>query len=58
MRVCHCAQANIWTGESSGKPLKAYSLVSTEEMMLSLWGILTFCFFMQVPRPSDSYAIR
>lgn len=43
-----CAQANIWTGESSGKIVKNYSGVTTEEMMLSLWGILTFLFFVQV----------
>ncbi|EIE24448.1 hypothetical protein COCSUDRAFT_65361 [Coccomyxa subellipsoidea C-169] len=42
--------ANIWTGESSSKPVKNYSLVTTEEMMLSLWGILTFCFFVQTLR--------
>ncbi|CAL8467440.1 g6978 [Coccomyxa elongata] len=42
--------ANIWTGESSGKIVKNYSGVTTEEMMLSLWGILTFLFFIQTLR--------
>lgn len=40
----------MWTGESSGKPLKSYDIVGADQMMLSLWGILTFCFFVQTLR--------
>ena len=44
------AQANVWTGESSSKPVKSYNAVGADEMMLSLWGILTFCLFVQTLR--------
>lgn len=37
----------MWTGQSSSTPLKVYSAATTDEMMLSLWGILTFIFFVQ-----------
>ena len=40
-------QANVWTGQSSSTPLKVYNPASTDEMMLALWGILTFIFFVQ-----------
>ena len=43
-------QANVWTGESSSKPVKSYNAVGADEMMLSLWGILTFCLFVQTLR--------
>ena len=37
----------MWTGQSSSTPLKVYNAATTDEMMLSLWGILTFIFFVQ-----------
>ena len=43
-------QANVWTGQSSSTPVKTYDAVGATEMMLSLWGILTFCFFCQTLR--------
>ena len=47
----HLAQANVWTGQSSSTPLKTpYSGKTTEEMLLSLWGILTFIFFVMTLR--------
>ncbi|EIE19959.1 hypothetical protein COCSUDRAFT_44355 [Coccomyxa subellipsoidea C-169] len=42
--------ANVWTGQSSNTPIPDYSLIKTQEMMLSLWGIITFCFFIQTLR--------
>lgn len=51
-------QSNIWTGEASGKVVQGYSAVTTEEMMLSLWGILTFLFFIQVLPVSLSLYFR
>ena len=43
-------QANVWTGQSSNTPVKTYDAGGATEMMLSLWGILTFCFFCQTLR--------
>ena len=40
-------QANVWTGQSSSTPLTGYDVASTEQMMLSTWGILTVIFFVQ-----------
>ena len=40
-------QANVWTGQSSSTPLKVYNGTTTEKMMLSVWGILSFIFFVQ-----------
>ena len=43
-------QANVWTGQSSSTPVVNYNSATPDEMMLSLWGILTFCFFVQTLR--------
>jgi len=42
--------ANVWTGQSSSTPVVNYNSATPDEMMLSLWGILTFCFFVQTLR--------
>lgn len=42
--------ANVWTGQSSSTPVKSFNPVEADQMMLSLWGILTFCFFIQTLR--------
>ena len=44
------AQAGIWQGDFNGHAPKAYSFEKAEQMMLSLFGILTFIFFMQTLR--------
>ncbi|CAK0760474.1 hypothetical protein CVIRNUC_002774 [Coccomyxa viridis] len=42
--------ANVWTGQSSSTPVAHYDGTTADEMMLSLWGILTFLFFVQTLR--------
>ena len=40
----------MWTGQSSSTPVAHYNGATADEMMLALWGILTFCFFVQTLR--------
>ena len=52
------AQAGIWQGDFNGHAPKAYNFEKAEQMMLSLFGILTFIFFMQTLRMNRALQVR
>ena len=52
------AQAGIWQGDFNGHAPKAYSFEKAEQMMLSLFGILTFIFFVQTLRMNRALQAR
>ena len=51
-------QAGIWQGDFNGHKPKAYNFEKAEQMMLSLFGILTFIFFMQTLRMNRALQAR
>ena len=52
------AQAGIWQGDFNGHAPKPYSFEKAEQMMLSLFGILTFIFFVQTMRMNRALQAR
>ncbi len=51
-------QAGIWNADYNGHTPKKYSFEQAEQMMLSLFGILTFIFAVQTLRMNRALQAR